>query len=236
MTTNLLYRWPPPARFGRVVPKTKFYEHAKVSTAARDRFISEIQRITWAYKLADTTIHLRGTSAVPEIQVFEIDAKGDDLSDATLATIDKAVQSPIFFEIHRSVDDAAETSMVAAYKQVGERTSQLAGYVRTPWQPASGERVALPSAVDLPGLYAALLAPLLSVVPRPGESLPDVTKRVERKAKLEREIAALDRRLRNEPQLNRKVELRRQIQARKEELATVLDHSRPTTKDPQWTS
>jgi hypothetical protein len=218
------------------VPKTKFYEHAKVSTAARDRFVSEIQRITWAYKLADATIHLRGTPAVPEIQVFEIDVKGDDINDATLATIDKAVQSPIIFEIHRSVDDVAETGMVAAYKEVGERAPQLAGYVRTPWQPASAERVPIPPALDLPGLYAALLAPLLPVVPGPGESLPDVTKRAERKAKLEREIAALDRRLRNEPQLNRKVELRRQIQACKEELATVLDPSRPTTKDPQWTS
>lgn len=236
MTAQLLYRWPPAARFGRVVPKTKFYEHAKVSAAARERFVSEIQRITWAYKLADTTVHLRGTAAVPEIQVFEIDAKGDDLDDATLATIDKAVQSPIIFELHRSVDGAAETSMVAAYKEVGERTPKLAGYLRTLWQPASVERVPLPPALDLPGLYSAILAPLLPVVPRPGEPLPDVTKRVERKAKLEREIAALDRRLRNEPQFNRRVELRRQVNASKDELAALIDPNRPTTKDPQWTS
>lgn len=236
MTADLLYRWPPAARFGRVVPKTKFYEHAKVSTAARERFVTEIQRITWAYKLADATIHLRGTAAVPEIQVFEIDAKGDDIADAALATIDKAVQSPIIFEIRRTVDDAAETRMVAAYKQLGGKTPQLAGYVRTEWQAASVDRVPLPAALDLPGLYAALLAPILPVAPIPGEPLADATARVERKAKLERDIASLDRRLRNEPQLNRKVELRRQIQARRDELASVLDPGRPTTKDPQWTS
>jgi hypothetical protein len=236
VTTDLLYRWPPAARFGRVVPKTKFYEHGKVSTAARERFVAEIQRITWAYKLADATIHLRGSSAVPEIQVFEIDAKGDNIADATLASIDKAVQSPIIFEIHRTVEDADETRMVAAYKQLGTKTPQLAGYLRTGWQSASVDRVPLPSALDLPGLYAALLAPLLPVALVPAEQLADATGRVERKAKLEREIAALDRRLRNERQLNRKVELHRQIQACKDELATVLDPRRPTTKDRQWTS
>lgn len=236
MTSRLLYRWPPAARFGRVVPKTKFYEHAKVSTAARERFVTEIQRITWAYKLADATIHLRGTAAVPEIQVFEIDAKGDDIADATLATIDRAVQSPIIFELRRTVDDIGQTIMVAAYKQLGGKASRLAGYVRTEWQPASIDRVPLPQALDLPGLYSALLAPLLPVAPLPGEQLADVTGRVERKAKLEREIASLDRRLRNEPQLNRKVELRRQIQACQDELAAVLDPSRLITKDPQWTS
>lgn len=236
MTASLPFRWPPTARFGRVVPKTKFYEHARLSPAARDRFVTEIQRITWAYKLADATIHLRGTAAVPEIQVFEIDAKSDDITDATLATIDKAVQSPIIFELRRTVDGATQTSMAAAYKRLGGKAPQLAGYVRTEWQPADVGRVPLPQALDLPGLYAALLAPLLPVAPLAGETLAVTIERVERKAKLEREIAALDRRLRNEPQLNRKVELRRKIQARKDELATVLDPSRPTTKDPQWTS
>lgn len=233
MTADLLYRWPPAARFGRVVPKTKFYEHAKVSTAARDRFVTEVHRITWAYKLADGTIHLQGTAAVAEIQVFEIDAKGDDIADATLATIDKAVQSPIIFELRRTVDAVSQTSMVAAYKRLGGKTPQLAGYVRTAWQEADVGRVPLPQALDLEGLYAALLVPLLPVAPLAGEPLAATTERVECKAKLEREIAALDRRLRNEPQLNRKMELRRQIQNGKDELATVLDPSRPTTKGPQ---
>jgi hypothetical protein len=236
VTASVLYRWPPSARFGRVVPKTRFYERAKLPTAARDQFVAEIQRITWGYKLADSTIHLRGTDAVPEIQVFEIDAKGNDVTDATLAIIDKAVQSPIVFELRRTVDGASQTRMVAAYKRLGERAPQLAGYVRIAWLPADADRTPLPQALDLPGLYAALLEPLLPLKPRPGETLADAMARAEHKAKLERKLVALDRRLRNEPQLNRKVELRQQIQARKDELATVLDASPPTMKDPQWTS
>ena len=211
MTPQLLYRWPQAARFGRVIPKTKLYEHAKVSSAGRGRFVAEIQRITWGFKLADETIHLRGDDSVPEIQVVEIDAKGTDVSDATLAVIDMAVHSPIIFELHRTATDSAETRMVAAYKQLGAKRPHLADYVRTDWQPADAERTPLPQALDLAGLYATLLAPMFPVAARLGEHLAEVTKRVEQKTKLEREIAALDRRLRNEPQLNRKVELRRQI-------------------------
>ena len=78
--TGGLYRWPEAARFGRVVPKSKFYEQGTVPAAVREKFVSEVQRITWAYKLAENTINLPGTSAVPEIQVFQIDAKGRDVS------------------------------------------------------------------------------------------------------------------------------------------------------------
>ena len=34
--TDVLYRWPEAAKFGRRVPKEKFYEHGTVSTAVRE--------------------------------------------------------------------------------------------------------------------------------------------------------------------------------------------------------
>ena len=40
------------------MPKEKFYEHGNVNTAVREKFISDVQRITWSYKLADASINL----------------------------------------------------------------------------------------------------------------------------------------------------------------------------------
>jgi hypothetical protein len=111
--TGLLFRWPQAAKFGRVVPKAKFYEHATVSAAVRKTFVSEVQSITWAYKLAETTINLSGTAAVPEIQVFQIDAKGDDVSESVLRTIDKAVKMPIIFEVTCGDGPGRRTRMTA---------------------------------------------------------------------------------------------------------------------------
>lgn len=216
--TALLYRWPVAAKFGRTVPKTKFYEHGTVPGAVRDKFVSEIQRITWAYKLALSTINLPGNADVPEIQVFQIDTKGDDVGESVLAAIDKAVKTPIIFEIVTGEGDEQRVRMAASHKQVGPATPKLSAYYTTDWQPPDAERQPLPTAISLPSLYTALLTPLTPVSARAGEELSDVAARLQAVRKLEREVASLERKLRAEPQLNRKVELRRALKTKQAEL------------------
>lgn len=235
----VLYRWPAAARFGRVVPKIKFYEHAAVPAALREKFVADVQRITWAYKLAEGTIHLRGTAAVPEIQVFTIDVKDADVSDDVLTVIDKAVKFPIIFEITRGAPDQARTRMTAAHKQLGTTAPRLSGYFTTGWQNPDATRGPLPPALDLPGLYAALLASILPIQTRPGEAMSEAAGRMEQARKLEREIAGLEKRLRTEPQFNRKIDLRRQLRDRTNARDALLSAS-PTdpatlkTEDAPW--
>ena len=216
--TDILYRWPEAARFGKRVPKEKFYEHGTVSTAVREKLTGEVQRITWAYKLAEATINLPGTPAVPEVQVFTIDAKTDDVSEAVLSAIDKAIPFPIIFEIARHRADQPEARTVAAHKQLGAGAPKISAYYSTGWQPGATERQAIPTAITLPALYAALLQPLTPITTRPDEEMSDVADRLAWVRKLEREVAALERKLRTEPQLNRKVELRRTLKSKQHEL------------------
>lgn len=225
MTDPVLYRWPANAAFGGSVPKTKFYEHGNVRTALREKFVDDIQRITWAYKLADDTIRLRGTTAVPEIQVFKIETKGADVSDEVLAVIDKTVHFPIVFEIAST----ERVRMAAAQKTLDGKTPRIATYFTTDWQPADAPRRPLPTALDLASLYEALLASLLPVTTRVGETVSEATDRLDRARKLRREIAALEKKLRTEPQLNRKIELRRQLKEREAALVELTDTA-PSTR------
>lgn len=215
---DILYHWPEAAKFHRRVPKEKFYVHGAVSTAVREKFTGEVQRVTWAYKLAEATINLPGTPAVPEIQVFTIDAKTDDVSEAVLAAIDKAIPFPIIFEIARRLSEQPEVRTVAAHKQLGTGAPKLSAYYSTGWQPGDTSRQDLPTAITLPALHIALLQPLLPITARPGEGMPDVLDRLTTVSKLEREVASLERKLRTEPQLNRKVELRRTLKSKQHEL------------------
>ena len=215
---DVLYRWPQSAALGRPVPKTKLYEHGKVRTALREKFIEDIHRITWAYKLAESTIRLKGTEAVPEIQVFAVETKGGDVRDDVLAAIDRSVHFPILFEISRG----EEVRTVAAQKTLGGSTPIVGAYFTTDWLPLTADRQPLPAAIDLSALYEALLTSLLPVTTRRGESVSDATGRMDRTRKLEREIAALERKLRNEPQLNRKVELRKALKEHQAALAALL--------------
>ena len=216
--SDVLYRWPAAAEFGSRVPKEKFYEHGIVSTAVREKFVSEVQRITWAYKLAESTINLPGSTTVPEIQVFQIDTKAGDISDQVLSVIDKAIPFPIIFEITRATAGEPQVRMVATHKLLGSGAPKLSTYYSTSWLPSGVERQPLPTAISLTTLYAAILDPLSPVAVRPGEEMSEVADRLATVRKLEREITALERKLRTEPQLNRKIELRRTLKTRQQEL------------------
>lgn len=216
--TDVLYRWPAAAKFGRAIPKSKFYEHGAVSTVLRERFVVEVQRITWAYKLAEATINLPGSGGIPEIQVFQVEAKDVDVSEPVLSAIDKAVKTPIIFEINSGEGNDRRIRMAAAPKQVGTGTPKLGAYSATSWFPENVERQQLPTAISLEGLYAAVLQSLSSLSVRPGEDLSEVAARLEAVGKLEREVAALERKIRSEPQLNRKIELRRTLKSKQAEL------------------
>lgn len=220
---DLLYKWPTAAKFGSRVPKEKLYAHGAISVAIREKFIAEVLRITWAYKLAESTINLAGSAAVPEIQIFEIDAKGIDISEPVVTAIDKAIPFPIIFEINRGEGKTRSTRMVAAHKQLGSGTPKIGAYYSTGWQSARTERQPLPTSITLPALYTALLDPLTPVATRPGEDVSEVAARLETVRKLEREIAALERKLRTEPQFNRKVELRRALKTKQAELTVLVE-------------
>lgn len=223
MSEPILYLWPQAARFGRVVPKTKFYERGAITKSLRKKFVGDVQRITWAYKLADHTVHLRSSAAVPEIQVFVIDTKEGDVSDDVLAAIDRTVRFPIFFEINDRSESQDRIRTAAAHKQLEGQKIVLSTYFSTDWLPSVTQRHPLPTALDLPSLYRGLMAPLLPIDSRPGETLREATGRIALARNIEREITALKRQIGAEAQFNRRVELRRKLQDRAATLTQLVD-------------
>ncbi|WP_136055944.1 DUF4391 domain-containing protein [Microbacterium sp. K24] len=216
--TDVLYLWPAASRFGARVPKEKLYENGPVTASLREKMVTDVQRITWTHKLAEETINLPSTPAVPEIEVFQIDSKSDDVADGVLAVIDKVIPNPIVFEITREAAGRREVRMVAAHKLWGTGTSKTPAYYSTRWMPSDDERVPLPTAISLSALYFALIAPLTPIETRAGEEMSDIGLRLEAVRRLQREIARLERKIRSEPQLNRKIELRRMLKLKQAEL------------------
>lgn len=220
--TDVLYAWPAAARFGARIPKERFYEASAITSAVRERFVTEVRRITWMYKLAEETINLAPSTDVPEIEVLSIEAKESGVSTVVLTAIDRAIPNPVIFEVHRDATGRAETQMVAAHKPVGAGSPNPRTYYSTEWMPAANRREPLPTAITMPALYTALITPLTPIAARPGEEASEVARRLDTVRKLEREISALERKLRNEPQLNRKVELRRELKNRQAALADLV--------------
>ena len=231
MTGATLIRWPETAGFGRVVPKSTLYERASIGAAVREAFVADVERITWAFKLAESTIRLAGSAAVPEIQVFVVDAKGDDASDVVLAAIDRAVQFPIIFEVNRSGEHQAYTRMTAAHKELSGATPRLGPYRSTGWFVANAPRMPMPIATSLADLFTALLAPMMPISLRPGETLADAEDRILAIRAVERQVAALRSQMRLERQFNRRVEMRRALRQRVAELGALTASQVPQIED-----
>ena len=216
-----LIAYPKQALFGRVLPKSKIYEHSGATTRLKNLFVEQVDQIVWQYKLAPETVNLPARPGVAEIQIFSIQLKSAELHEDVLRCIDSAVQFPTFFELIRGQGDRAKTRVVAAYKRPGGVDASswvVTAYFASDWVDAATTRVAMPLALDMAHLYSALLQSLLPLPSRPQEALQDWVARIELADRKHREVEKTQARLAKEKQFNRKVEINGILRQLKTEL------------------
>ena len=215
--TAVLFDYPKNAAFGRVLPKNKIYEHGSVSSAVKQLFVREVEQIVWQYKLAPETINLKRSRTVPEIQVFSITLKGDELKPEVLRCIDLAIPFPILFELWFD----GKVKPVAAFKRPSEADAGkwvISDYFDSDWTATDTPRKPLPMVFDLEALYGHLLMPLMPYPARPDEGLQARVERMELIRLKQRELERCEARLRKEKQFNRKVAINAELRDLKQEL------------------
>lgn len=208
--TTVLFDYPKKAAFGRVLPKSKIYEHARPTSAIKELFVRQVEQISWQYKLAPETINIKGTVAVPEIQVFSIALRDDELKTEVLRCIDQVIPFPILFELKHD----GKVKPTAAFKRPSEADATkwvVSEYFDGDWTLGDTSRTPLPVVFDLEALYGHLLAPLMPYPARPGEGLQARVERTERIRIKQRELVRCEARLRKEKQFNRKVAINAEL-------------------------
>lgn len=228
-----LIDYPERARVGRVVPKNRIMESDAPGRRVRDQLTTQVARITWQYKLAQETLNLKGSKAVPEIQVFRLALKpagvSDELPVEVLKCIDRAIGFPLIFELTSSREDGAPRDSVrvaATYKRPSEADATkwvIDDYFATDWLPADTRRAPLPVALDLLRLYEQMLRQLIAVPAKSGEPMAALVERQARISSMQREYQRLEARIQREKQFNRKVELNQQLRALKAELDVLRE-------------
>lgn len=219
-----LFDYPKKAAFGRSVPKNKIYEHTSPSSALKKCFIGQVQQIVWEYKLASETINLPQTKSVPELQIFKIILKEDELKHDVLSCIDKAIPFPIIFELCFE----EKIKMVAAYKRpsfVDPSKWVLSDYFESDWIPIDKVRIPLPMIFDLETLYAHFLSTLMPFPALPGESLQTYVERIELIRIQQKEIEKCHSRLHKEKQFSYKVAINSELRILKQKLKDLTRHT-----------
>lgn len=215
----VLFDYPKKAFFGKTIPKTKFYEHGNVSSRLKDLFVKQVDQITWLYKLAPETINVQATKDVPEIQVFEIALKGDDLSEDILHCIDKAVQFPIIFEIKS--DAGVKTVCALKTRSIGD-SWKISYYMQSNICPNDVERIQLDVGLNLNSIYEQIIRSVSETRIQQGESLEDY---VNRGASIKSKTILIDglrMKIQSEKQFNKKVELNSKLRIMIKELNHLL--------------
>ncbi len=218
-----MFAYPKQAEINRVVPKTKIYAHAKVSKRIKELFVTQVEEILWKYKLSPETINLPARNGINEIQVFEIVLKTPELDVDVLQAIEKAIPFPLVFQLTHE----AQVRFAAVYKRPSDADASkwvIEASFQTELQPADAERLPLPVALDLAGLYAHIVRCHIPLPSRSGEGLAAHVARFNELEAKKKARQQLETRLGQEKQFNRKVELNAALRSLSQELETLSKH------------
>ena len=155
----ILYQYPPSAAVDRPIPKNKLYEQGAANSKLKQKFIDEVAKITWAYKLSAGSLNIQTDTLFQEVQIFRIVARTADIDLSILKYIDKLIPTPVIFEIIHN----DRVKVIAAYKRVSQADKSkvvLNKYYSSAWL-ADDQREPLPLILNLTDLYTHLIEQLL---------------------------------------------------------------------------
>lgn len=204
--------------FNRRIPKQKFYENLTVSPALKRIFVEQIRVIWWRNKIAPATMNLAAGEAVTEIEVFEVCLSAPQLDEAVLRQIDKEIPYHILFLLEYEGKYQAWT----AYKEAagsGTNAFRVGSYYHTDWM----KEAALPLKLDglnTDKVYENFIRQIAgeTLTSGTGETLKESVERDTRRQELQKQIAALQVKVRRERQLNKQVQLNAELKRLKKEL------------------
>lgn len=211
---------PKSTEFNRRIPKQKFYENISVSPTLKRVFIDQIKVIYWRNKVATTTMNLAAGDTVTELEVFEIKLNGQQLDESVLRQIDKEIPYHILFLLEYDGKYQAWT----AYKEAaasGTNAFKVGTYYHTDWLsetelPLKVEGLSVDKVYE--NFVRQIAGDALRSETGKTESLKESVERDNRRQELEKQIAALQTKVRKEKQLNKQVQLNAELKKLKKEL------------------
>lgn len=208
--------FPVSTEFNKRIPKQKFYDNLDVSPTLRRVFVDQIRLVYWRNKLAASTLNIAAGEVVSEVEVFEVRLNEPKLDEAVLKQIDKEIPYHILFIL--TCDGKAQAW--TGYKEAaasGSNAFKVNRYYHTDWMPEDELQLRI-DGLNMDTVYESLVRQIAGdkLQAESGESLKESVERDEKKKQLEKQIAALESKMRREKQLNRRMEMNAEMKKLKE--------------------
>ena len=203
--------FPVSTEFNKRIPKQKFYDNLDVSPTLRRVFVDQIRLVYWRNKLAASTLNIAAGEVVSEVEVFEVRLNEPKLDEAVLKQIDKEIPYHILFIL--TCDGKAQAWI--GYKEAaasGSSAFKVNRYYHTDWMPEDELQLRI-DGLNMDTVYESLVRQIAGnkLQAESCESLKESVERDEKKKQLEKQIAALESKMRKEKQLNRQMEMNAEL-------------------------
>ena len=213
--------FPVSTEFNKRIPKQKFYDNLDVSPTLRRVFVDQIRIVYWRNKLAASTLNIAAGEVVSEVEVFEVRLNEPKLDEAVLKQIDKEIPYHILFILTCS----GKAQAWIGYKEAaasGSNAFKVSRYYHTDWM-AEEELQLHIDGLNMDAVYESLVRQIAGdkLQTDSGESLKESVERDEKKKQLEKQIAALESKMRREKQLNRQMEMNAELKKLQREITEL---------------
>ena len=215
-----MLNFPKSTEFNKRIPKQKFYENIAVTPAMKKAFVEQIRIIYWRNKIAATTLNLAAGEQVAEIEVVEVRLSAPELDESVLRQIDREIPYHILFLLEYE----GRYRAVIGYKEaaVGKTAFKVDRYYSTDWLDEDDLPVHL-EGLTLDAVYENFVRQIAGDVlaEENGTTLKDSVEQQKQREQLEKQIAALEAKIRKEKQPKKKFELVQQMKALQKKTETL---------------
>ena len=211
-----MYQLPASTEFKRRIPKQTFYAKLTLAPEVKRAFAEQINTIIWSNKISPETINLAPSETVQEIQVFTIRLNQATLDVRILPLIDKQIPYHIVFVLEYSNRQQAWV----CYKEAslaGSNAFQVGAYYHTDWV-NTGELSLRVEGLSMEAAYEGFVRQIAGEQLACGGRLKEDVERAKKRQQLEKQIAALEKKIANEKQFNRQVEMNGELKQLQVEL------------------
>lgn len=216
-----MFGLPRMTEFNKRIPKQKFYDNLSASPTLKTAIKDQLKMIYWKNKIAATTMNIAQGDTVTEIEIFEILTSSQAISEDILKQIDKEIPYHILFILHYE----EKYQVWICYKETdksGSKVFKVGQYYHTAW--LTEDEIAIKvDGLDTDTIYENFVFQIAgeALNANVGESLTETIDRTEQRAALQKQIDALQKKIRKEKQLNRQMELNAELKKLKKEMECI---------------
>lgn len=194
---------PKTTEMSKQLPKKAIYTKFQMNTAAKEKIDVDISRITIVNEIAPNKVNITSGEDVKSFFVLLVSLKNKEYDKKTIATLSKLIPQNILFVL-----EYEDESRLAIYHTK---------VMQTAWMPTEEQKVEL-KGLNLDTVWENIVIAVGGVNIEKGNSLDEQIEINEKKQKLEKEIAKLEKQARAEKQPKKKFELVLKVRSLKQEM------------------